>query len=179
MFELDKHYLFLYIILLLFSVKKCKIINHKELPKFDRIEELSCGVHTSMIFADHPINTRYLDTQVILQLKEQLSLTNKQKTTLFTLARECFEICEVEKSQMQQSEIKLRHKIIEKSQKMGKNKILQLPQIARALREIYLDKTLWLKQHQKRYRNSVKVLSQKQKLILEKMLESYTNITKF
>lgn len=132
----------------------CHLVYREIKPDLNEKHPYRCGIYQSKIYAEKKDIEKeiYPDLGIMLANAEILQLSNQKKKKIHKMARECNEICILQKAQIRAQEIELKKLLA-----LNKTKN-NLDLLSKKLNKIYKMKIEWLKGHRERYEAGVKLL---------------------
>lgn len=139
-------------ILIILAIADCRFVSRPDVS-FSPSLPWRCGIYRSHIYVRDIQEVIYPDLGLVVANSAGLGLTSSEVTSTRKLARECFEICELEKQHIRLKEEQLK-------EKLALNEIQgDLTKVAKEVNEIRVMEKLWLKGHSHRYHKGIKPLN--------------------
>ncbi|MDH5718052.1 MAG: hypothetical protein OEZ22_10485 [Spirochaetia bacterium] len=132
-----------------------------------------CGIYHSFIYANTVEQEVYPDLGMVLEHKKELNLNAEEENKILQKSRDCFEKCTIKKELLRLKEEEIKSQIIKTNKKDNIQKITKI------INSIQQEKLIWLKEHQKRYLEGLKLLSPEQLekwIIIEKTARAFPKI---
>jgi len=157
--------------LILAFVVGCRFERREDFD-FSIDQPLRCGIFKSYYFVREVKEEIYPDLGLLYANRARLELSEDQSQAILTRARQCTELCEVEKDNLRllQEAIK---------EKLALNEIKgDLHLLAKEVREFEAAKAQWLAAHRERYHQGVALLTEAQRarwVLGERSLKPFPN----
>lgn len=144
----------LFFILIIFAYS-CHLLYREIEPDLNENHPYRCGIYHSEIYAEKKDIEKeiYPDLGILLANAKTLQLSREKYQKITVMAKECHEICSLQKAQIHYKEMELKKLIVQYKTKNN------LDLLSKKLNEIYKLKILWLKGHRKRYEKGVQLLN--------------------